>query len=82
MVADLDGPRPLPKVSNDVIFRSLRPNEEAEFVKAVNGGFAWEVLKPDEVHKWRAEAPYSTEEWIHVAKCDVESSPLLSPSKT
>lgn len=62
MVADLDGPRSLPKVPDDVILRTLRPNEEAEFVKAINAGFSWKRLKPDEGHKWRAEAPYLTEE--------------------
>jgi ribosomal protein S18 acetylase RimI-like enzyme len=70
MVADLNGVRPLPEVASGVIVRSLKHDEENEFVGVVNAGFGWERLKPGEVQRWKAEAPYFREDWIHVAECD------------
>lgn len=68
MVADLTGVRPMPKMPDHVIIRSLKRGEEAEFVKAVNAGFGRERLKQDVVQTWKAESPYFNEEWIHVAE--------------
>ena len=68
MVADLTSVKPMPKMPSDVIIRSLKRGEEAEFVKAVNAGFGWERLKQDVVQTWRAESPYFNEEWMHVAE--------------
>ena len=70
MVARLDGLKPLPKVPEGVIVRSLKPEEEKEFVEAVNVGFGWERLKLDVIQKWRSECPSFNEEWIHVAELD------------
>lgn len=36
---------------------------------AVDAAFGWERLKPDDVQKWKAEAPYFDKERIHVADC-------------
>ncbi len=67
MVADLTAVKPMPKMSDAVIIRSLKQGEEAEFVKAVNAGFGWERLKQDVVQTWKTESPHFNEEWIHVA---------------
>jgi len=70
MVADLDGVKPLPQVAKSFIIRSLRKGEENEFVSVVNAGFGWERLKSGEVQRWKVEAPYFSEDWVHVAECD------------
>jgi ribosomal protein S18 acetylase RimI-like enzyme/N-acetylglutamate synthase-like GNAT family acetyltransferase len=70
MVAKLDGLKPLPKVPEDVIFCSLKPEEEKDFVEAVNSGFGRKRLKQDAIQKWKSECPPFNEEWIHIAKLD------------
>jgi len=70
MVARLDGLEPLPKVPEGVIIRSLKPEEEKEFVEAVNAGFGWERLKVGAIQRWKSECPSFDEEWIHVAELD------------
>lgn len=47
MVARLDGLKPLPKTPESVTIRSLKPNEEKEFVRKVNAGFGGEKVKLD-----------------------------------
>jgi len=68
MVARLDNIKPLPKIPEDIILRSLKPNEEAKLVEAVNAGFGWERLKMGIIERWKSECPPFNEEWIHVAE--------------
>ena len=68
MVARLDGLKPLPKVPEGVIVRSLKPEEEKEFVEAVNAGFDRERLRLGVIQKWKSECPPFSEEWIHVVE--------------
>jgi len=70
MVAGIDGLKPLPKVPKGTIIRSLKPNEEKEFVAAVNAGFGWERVKLGVIQRWKLEFPSFNEEWIHVAEID------------
>jgi ribosomal protein S18 acetylase RimI-like enzyme len=70
MVARLQGLRPLPRVPQGTIIRGLKPEEEEEFVEAVNAGFGSERLKPGAVKKWKSECPPFSEEWICVAQID------------
>jgi len=68
MVARLDGLKPLPKVPEGILIRSLKPEEEKELVEAVNAGFGWERLKKGVIQKWKIECPPFSEEWIQVAE--------------
>ena len=68
MIARLDGLKPIPKFPEDIILRSLKPEEEKEFVEAVNAGFGWERIKVGIIQKWKSECPHFSEEWIHVAE--------------
>jgi len=68
MLARLDGLKPLPKVPEGIVLRSLRPNEENELVEAVNAGFGWERIKHGVIQKWKSEYPSFNEEWIHIAE--------------
>jgi ribosomal protein S18 acetylase RimI-like enzyme len=70
MVARLDGLKPLPKVPEGVIVRSLKSGEEEDFVAAVNVGFGWERLKLGIIQRWKSERPPFSEEWIHIAELD------------
>jgi ribosomal protein S18 acetylase RimI-like enzyme len=68
MVARLDGSKPLPKVPKGTIISSLKPEEEKDFVEAVNAGFNRERLKQGVVQRWKSECPPFSEELIHVAR--------------
>ncbi len=70
MFAKLDAVKPLPKVPENTILRSLKPDEEEEFVRGINAGFGWERLKMGSIERWKTENPPFTEEWIHVAEVD------------
>jgi ribosomal protein S18 acetylase RimI-like enzyme len=70
MVATLDCPKSLPKVPEGIIISSLKPEEEKDFVEAVNAGFDHERLKQGVVQRWKSECPPFSEEWIHIAKLD------------
>jgi len=70
MVARLDGLKPLPKVPEGTIIRSLKTEEEKDFAEAVNAGFDRERLKQGVVQRWKSECPPFSEEWIHIAKLD------------
>jgi len=72
MVAGLEGLKPLPKLLEGVIARSLQSEEEKEFVEAVNVGFGWERLRLGVIQKWKSECPSFSEEWIHVVELDSE----------
>jgi hypothetical protein len=70
IVARLEGLKPLPKIPLGTIIRSLKPEEEEEFVEAVNAGFGSERLKLGAIQKWKSEGPPFSEEWICVAEID------------
>jgi len=70
MVARLDGLRPLPKIPEGTVLRSLKPDEEERFVEAVNAGFGRERVTMGSIAKWKSESPPFNEEWIHVAELD------------
>lgn len=68
MSAKLDGLKPIPKVDEDTKLRSLRTDEEEEFVEAVNRGFGWKRLERGDLETWKVEDPSFTEEWVQVAE--------------
>jgi ribosomal protein S18 acetylase RimI-like enzyme len=68
MIARLDGIKPLPKVPEGIILRSLKPQEEKELVEAVNAGFGSERIRMGIIQLWRSEFPSFSEEWVHVAE--------------
>lgn len=70
MVTKLAGLKPLPKIPDGVLLRSLRPEEEKEFVQLVNAGFDFERVKMGDIQKWKTESPPFDEQWIHVAEID------------
>ncbi len=70
MTAKLDGIKYIPKIPEDIIIRSLKPQEEKELVEAINAGFGWERIKLESVQKWKSESPLFCEDWIHVAEID------------
>jgi ribosomal protein S18 acetylase RimI-like enzyme len=68
MSAKLDGLKPVPKVDEDTKLRSLRADEEEQFVEAVNRGFGWKRLERGDLENWKVEDPPFTEEWVQVAE--------------
>jgi len=68
MSAKLDGLKPIPRVDEDTKLRSLRADEEEQFVEAVNRGFGWKRLERGDIENWKAEDPPFTEEWVQVAE--------------
>jgi ribosomal protein S18 acetylase RimI-like enzyme len=70
MVAQLDGLRQIPKIPEGITLRSLKPEEEKEFVEAVNAGFGWERVKVGIIQRWKDECPPFTENWIHIAEAN------------
>jgi ribosomal protein S18 acetylase RimI-like enzyme len=70
MSAKLDGLRPIPKVDEDIKLRSLRADEEEQFVEAVNRGFGWKRLQRGDLENWKAEDPPFTEEWVQIAEAN------------
>lgn len=68
MTAVLNLLRPLPTIPEGVNLRNLRPNEEKEFVEAINSGFERERAKMGDIQLWKTESPPFDEEWIHVAE--------------
>jgi ribosomal protein S18 acetylase RimI-like enzyme len=68
MSTRLNGLIPIPKIGSDVILRSLRNNEEKEFVEAVNTGFGWQRLELGDMEIWKSEDPPFNEEWVQVAE--------------
>ncbi len=87
MVSRLDGSKPLPKVPEGTIIRNLKPEEEKEFVEAVNVAFGSERLKVGMIQKWKSDFPTFNEEWIHIAELDhkivavVVAKPDINPNK-
>ncbi|MEM3623099.1 MAG: GNAT family N-acetyltransferase [Candidatus Bathyarchaeia archaeon] len=68
MIAKLEGLKPLPKIPEGTVLRSLKPNEEKKFVEAVNAGFGRERVTMGSIDRWKSEFPPFNEEWIHVAE--------------
>jgi ribosomal protein S18 acetylase RimI-like enzyme len=70
MKATMKGAVSLPRVSEDVITRSLKPEEEKELVEVVNKGFSWERLKLGIIQEWKKDFSPFTEEWVQVAEME------------
>jgi hypothetical protein len=70
MLTELAGLKAVPKIPGNILLRSLKPEEENEFVQLVNTGFGYERVQPGDVQKWKTENPPFDEEWIHVAESD------------
>ena len=68
MSARLDGLTPVPKVGEDTKLRSLRVDEEEEFVEVVNRGFGRKRLEVGDLGNWKVEDPPFSEEWVQVAE--------------
>jgi ribosomal protein S18 acetylase RimI-like enzyme len=68
MSAKLDGLKPIPKVDEDTKLRSLKADEEEEFIQAVNIGFGWKRVERGDLETWKTETPPFTEEWVQVAE--------------
>ncbi len=70
MVTQLTELRPFTKTPEGALLRTLKPQEEKEFVQIVNAGFEWERVKEGDIQKWKTDSPPFNEEWIHVAEID------------
>lgn len=70
MSVKLNGVIPIPKIGRDVILRSLRSDEEKEFVAAVNAGFGWQRLELGDLEIWKSEDPPFNENWVQVAEIE------------
>jgi ribosomal protein S18 acetylase RimI-like enzyme len=70
MSAKLDGLRPIPKVDGSITLRSLRADEEEQFVEAVNKGFGWKRLELGDLQNWKVENRPFTEEWVQIAEAE------------
>jgi len=87
MISRLDGLKPLPKIPEGTIIRSLKSEEEKEFVEAINTAFGSERLKVGMIQKWKSELPTFNEKWIHIAELDnkivavVVAKPDTNPKK-
>jgi len=70
MIAPLDIPKPIPRVPEKAVLRSLRQGEEQEIVALVNKAYGWERLRLGSIQKWKKRDPSFNEDWIHVAELD------------
>jgi len=68
MSAKLEGLKPIPKVAEEIRLRSLRLDEEKEFVAAINAGFGWQRLELGDLQNWKKEDPPFNEDWVQVAE--------------
>jgi ribosomal protein S18 acetylase RimI-like enzyme len=68
MSAKLDNFKPIPKVDEGIILRSLDLNEEEKLVTVMNAGFGWERLEKGAIQTWRTEEPPFNEEWVQIAE--------------
>jgi ribosomal protein S18 acetylase RimI-like enzyme len=59
---------PLPHAPEGIVFSSLRPDEEREFVEIVKSGFGWERVRMGDINQWKTDRPPFDETWIHVAE--------------
>ncbi len=67
MLTRLAGLKTIPKIPENILLRSLKPEEENDFVQLVNTGFEWERVRAGDIQKWKTENPPFDEKWIHVA---------------
>lgn len=70
MIARLDSPKPLPSTPECTVIRSMRKEEEAKLVEAVNAGFGTERLKIGDIQQWKTDNPPFDEGWVHMAETD------------
>jgi ribosomal protein S18 acetylase RimI-like enzyme len=68
MDAKLDVLKPVPKIDEGTKLRSLRTDEEDQFIAAVNKGFGWKRIERGDLETWKLEDPSFTEEWVQVAE--------------
>lgn len=70
MSAKLDRLKPIPRVSEGIKLRSLRPDEEEKLIEVVNTGFEWQRLELGDLETWKSEDPPFNEDWVQVAEID------------
>ena len=70
MTAVLNASKPLPRVPERAVLRTLRPDEEQKLVDLVNKAYGWERLRPGTIQDWKKRDPAFNEEWVHVAELD------------
>jgi ribosomal protein S18 acetylase RimI-like enzyme len=67
MSAKLDGLKQIPQLDEDIMLRSLRPDEEEKLVAVVNAGFGWQRLEPGVLEDWKSTDTPFNEDWVQVA---------------
>jgi ribosomal protein S18 acetylase RimI-like enzyme len=72
MLTRLTGLKTIPKIPEGIVLRSLKQEEENEFIQLVNTGFEFERVKLGDIQKWKTESPPFDEEWIHIAESNGE----------
>jgi len=84
MIARLNDIKPVPETPEGIVPRSLKPQEEGEFVDAVNTGFGTGRVKIGEIGIWKIESPPFSEEWVHVAEAQgrIVSAVVSKPDTT
>lgn len=70
MVTQMTGSRPVIETPEGTSLRSLKPQEEKEFIQLVNAGFEWQRVKAGDIQKWKMDSPPFNEDWIQVAEID------------
>lgn len=70
MSAKLSGLKPIPKITDGIILRSLGSDEEEKLVAVMNAGFGWSRLKSGDLETWKSEDPPFNEAWVQVAEID------------
>lgn len=70
MVARLEGPRAVPAVPDEIILRSMRPEEEKKVVEVVNAVFGWERLESNFMDNGKVESAPFNEDWVFVAESE------------
>ena len=70
MVARLGCLKVIPRVSEGIKLRSLRPEEEEKLVEVVNTGFGWQRIEHGILETWKSENPPFSEDWVQVAEAD------------
>lgn len=83
MIASFDRVKPLPTIPEGIILRSLKPDEEKEFVEMMNIGFDRQRLEEGVIQLWKNETPVFNEEWVHVAEANdrIVSAVVSKPDK-
>lgn len=68
MLIDMESPRRVPPVPPGYRLRSLRAEEEAQFVRLVNVAYEGERLQPGTLARWQTETPDFSAGWVQVAE--------------